>query len=942
MHKKTLLIAVLTLLFPLTVHAEVTLTNDMTAAVKLKADDFEGITTSSEYEYRWAYLDKDKKEHVLSLDDTGGEYVKGLSSVNITFKEYGNGTYILKTRADGQVKEQAQLNVKAYDIKAPYITDYEISPSEYCSEVTLTVKSVDEDMGLADKPYRLCEIRMLEKGYEYVKKGEYQSEDTFIIKKNGMYLLSARDSVGNEGYRRFSVSQIDTDDPKIEDVSITNNNGLLTVKVTASDPTEKTEELSYALSADSESPAAGWQNSNSLTTVDGKKIDTTGTYYIFCKDKVGHVVKQKLEIDAEYMLGKLPDMTKSDILSYVKFSTSSYTNENVTLSVGLPKKMKGAKYNFNNEGFKEDNTYTVSNNGTYSLKIQDEFGNIYESDPIEVHLIDRAVPEFTAKMNKDKNQLIVTLKDEDNGSYLKQVTLRGGDYIDATVIKSYDKDTYRQSIFTIDIPAIGSYTIEASDYAGNRSSATINIKEAHTGNTELNTKTITDRLSVASNGWSNTSARVTLKLLSTDGLCDEPYKWSAGGVTSEVYTTANYIDVSQNGDVTVTVKDQFGNEFKSDPIKITSIDRTAPEITTTVNKDDATLSIVATDKDSHVKKVCLEGVGIMGVETIKEYALATEKAELSYTLPYNGAYKVHVYDDAGNESIKEVTASDIILPNPLLNPNGLTSSILISTGDYTQNPVTLTVLPKNILGYTLVYKFETSAGVIPEQQPFVGNYGISNQLTLTSNGKVSVYTTDAWGTTIKSKEITVSNIDTDKPELTAEFSTSNQIKVKAKDDGSGLYRITYTVNDTPYVYKTYLTEVKSEDVSIPVYENGTYRVFVYDRAGNFSDAEVLVEDVHVNNESLTEKGISSALSVTPSAQGADSATLQFALNNKEGLARRPYSWDGGETWTDCPYKDIAKNGVYEICVKDLFGSVTKGQITVTNLKKDGDASEETD
>lgn len=107
-----------------------------------------------------------------------------------------------------------------------------------------------------------------------------------------------------------------------------------------------------------------------------------------------------------------------------------------------------------------DTTFTVKNNGTYTVRVTDtEFGLSY-SVPFEVSGIDTTAPVISGAANGKTYKNAVTIKFSDKESGIKTATLNG------SAVKTGKK-----------ISKAGSYTLKVTDKAGNTKTIKFKIKK---------------------------------------------------------------------------------------------------------------------------------------------------------------------------------------------------------------------------------------------------------------------------------------------------------------------------------------------------------------------------------------------------------------------------------------------------------------------------------
>ena len=124
--------------------------------------------------------------------------------------------------------------------------------------------------------------------------------------------------------------------------------------------------------------------------------------------------------------------------------------------------------------------------------------------------------------------------------------------------------------------------------------------------------------------------------------------------------------------------------------------------------------------------------------------------------------------------------------------------------------------------------------------------------------------------------------------------------------------------------------------SVEIKENGTYHLCVKDECGNVSDCKMIgISNIdHDGPEYTIEK---------PDTwhEGDGSITIKIAASdNGAGLSDKPYSFDGGKTWTDNPEIVVDTPESVDIKVRDAVGNETGEMLDIgySKIKDDGNGS----
>ena len=171
------------------------------------------------------------------------------------------------------------------------------------------------------------------------------------------------------------------------------------------------------------------------------------------------------------------------------------------------------------------------------------------------------------------------------------------------------------------------------------------------------------------------------------------------------------------------------------------------------------------------------------------------------------------------------------------------SALSLNTKEWTKGNVTLTVKAT-----------DSGSGLAEKAYSWDGKktWGITTTKTVSANGTYTVYVKDKLGN-IASKSIKISNIDKTAPTIgalslnTKEWTKGNvTLTVKATDSGSGLAEKAYSWDGK----KTWgITTTKT------VSANGTYTVYVKDKAGNITSKSIDIKNIDktIDNEKPVEK-----------------------------------------------------------------------------------------
>jgi len=243
---------------------------------------------------------------------------------------------------------------------------------------------------------------------------------------------------------------------------------------------------------------------------------------------------------------------------------------------------------------------------------------------------------------------------------------------------------------------------------------------------------------------------------------------------------------------------------------------------------------------------------------------------------------------------------------------------------------------------TLSASYEITGNMNVKEMPYVWNGEeptFENTYLVTDNGEYSLQLNadDNADTNAGKIVIPIRNIDITAPVITSHtlepesgwvgegvLMTVGEIQDLQPDNtpGCGLHELAYSYDNG----ETWIAET-----SHFYEESGVYTVMVRDALENVSSYEFSF--YHVDNmpptiETIeyddTPNVLSTALTVTASdiqADGSDGC----------GLHEQPYSFDGGNTWTDIPVWETDRNGIITVAVRDVLNNIAYQEVAITNI-----------
>lgn len=224
---------------------------------------------------------------------------------------------------------------------------------------------------------------------EYTINGIIQSEPQKLLKQSGRYEISVKttDNAGNYSKYDYKVI-IDRAKPIAYVMYEEQENGNIKAIIKAN---EEIQELS------------GWELSEDKTSLT-KIYNVNKNEELVIKDKAGNEQKVLVNID---------DVTNADFNIETTYSTKSYTNKDVTVTINSNRELK----NVNGWNLSEDRKTLIKvydSNTVENVKVYDIFGNSKDIR-IEVKNITNTAPTIQvmySETNQTRNDVTVTLKSD--------------------------------------------------------------------------------------------------------------------------------------------------------------------------------------------------------------------------------------------------------------------------------------------------------------------------------------------------------------------------------------------------------------------------------------------------------------------------------------------------------------------------------------------------
>ena len=382
---------------------------------------------------------------------------------------------------------------------------------------------------------------------------------------------------------------------------------------------------------------------------------------------------------------------------------------------------------------------------------------------------------------------------------------------------------------------------------------------------------------------------------------------------------------------------------------------------TTLPTNEVSLTIACRDPDGHDDELPLSiNGGAFQATPIRNYKV-TE----------NQALTVMARDANGNVRSFVVNITNIDTNGPEI------VAINQSNSNWTKDPVTISVQAIDDVKLSAkAYKYEFTPNsaissdddgqeVIDSSKVVTTDWTAAKTYRVPDSGTVRVCVRDVMSESLSgeakkvhetwSDPYYIRNIDKLAPTATVTYSVAEDKKVSAQEGVTVQVSITDTLDpvtmessglsSNPILWNANSNGRWLRDEEYTYYENGVYSLRVRDAVGNISaevpinitqitSSEPVIDDfsgTHVGKEYTTAPV---TLRVCARDQSKDKpASMDAYLNGTfdNGLPAKPYSWDGGKTWTSIATKSVYANGEYTVMVRDALGAVKESSLIITNI-----------
>ena len=530
----------------------------------------------------------------------------------------------------------------------------------------------------------------------------------------------------------------------------------------------------------------------------------------------------------------------------------------------------------------EKNKAKIEENGVYYLRHIDENGNTSSVVPIMIANIDKEKPaSFVVNVGKTTRKITVSGTTTDNvtssANLIYKYSIDGINYVGTKEFDNLRPGRYRVYVKAIDEATnerIEEKEVEIENIPG------VEHTLSTTGKTNNNVDiTFTNKgnliLQVKENGvWVNKTS---------------PYS------------------VDKNKKVIVRYTDGY-NVGSEKEIEITNIDKVAP--TVRVNKYEVGYNEIKVEAEVEDNETRKENLRIEYAVDEGSYQTSPVLNNLEVERTY--LVKVKVTDEAGNETIKEKGITTLAAPK--------VGEIRKSTERLTNNNVELIVVDKNPN-----FKLEYSINNLPFVEYTGGNIQIED------NYKVVFRYVNQNNTAGEEKEVIVSNIDKEEPEITAnkesttEYKKEVEVELKARDNNE-LKKLEYAVSISstvePSTYSIVNGKVKINNVT------GKYYIWAKaeDSVGNIRKK---VYGPYLLDNKKPE------VNLVLDGTTTNKIKLKVVASDPEaGIKGYYYSRDGGQSYSGLQesgiymYTRLKNDTEYKIRVKveDKLGNIAESEI----------------
>lgn len=843
----------------------------------------------------------------------------GEIETTVTFTIEKNGNYLLEAKDEvNDITRQEDLIVDNINKEKPEL-------SVELSETVIEVEEVMATVSVSNK-----------ENYKIYLDGVEQESRIIKITKNGSYTITVEDEYGNTADYEFEIKNINNTNIYITELLFDTSKTNKDVDVSVRLQIPENVNITSAVMSDGET---SWE----LDATDEKnyytgKISKNGEYMVEFTSDNGKTARKEFTVD---------NIFKGPIdFTYDVPEDTFITGETMEISVKPVKDIEGNLYTFKIKGEDDDDYVSfgdeigadanevigVEKNGTYLVKMQDEYGNEIEKEII--------VNNFT----DEKFDVIFNYDDKLTNQDVKVSYTISSDIAEYTykVLKNGEEIEHTDNSFIAD--SNGEYKIIVSYVIGEEERTfekSINIENINKELPEIQVDYLSDI----------TSKGVLLGIT----ILNKDRRNCIITVNGEVIDGDSYLAQS-NGAYVIEVLDEYGNKAQK-IIEIEGIVDSPLTMRPVVEN---------TDKTNQDVKVSLN----IWSENDAPYTVTIEKPNgevieqdniTEFMADSNGTYKITVTNEEGVEIYDEVVISNINKEQPKLTiefdkdtetPINTSINGIFSVTNKDKYQISV----KDSSGQFLTPSFISSNSNIEPSFANDGYYDVEGMnstviYTFSKNDTYTVEVRDEYGNSY-SEEFTIDNIVLEKPNLKVEAdleNTTKELNVNVIVDNKDTYDWVVKNSNSEEVVK-YNQDTKNFIIS----ENGKYSITVTDVAGNTAVYEFEVTNIDKEapiieskyDTALTNKDVEATYSIKDASSTETSIyyfkekpfednlsvdkviefitdknnnLIKFTEEEKDGIK------SGKFTLTD--------SGYYLILSKEKLGTHAYKLINVTNINK---------
>ncbi|MGG3309197.1 S-layer homology domain-containing protein [Paenibacillus lautus] len=393
-----------------------------------------------------------------------------------------------------------------------------------------------------------------------------------------------------------------------------------------------------------------------------------GWYTWYAKDRAGNEMVQFIEI------GNIDRVSPSLSLTS---SPTGWTAGSVQITASTVDDLSGVKltkwaagsqplaFFKNGAGTMFSDSFTVTNNGVYTVYAEDQAGNAV-IEQITIDNLDDIPPAISLTLfttEPTQTDIAITVDASDQESGIEIVKWAAGKQ--QVSYFAAEGNALQGAGFTVS--ENGLYTVYAKDKAGNEQIKTIEITNLYKSGPSL-------RLSLDNADWTISPVRIQLDV-TDNGSGITVQKWATGHHDSDYFKnegtsfTGSSFTVDSNGMYTVYIKDNAGYETVA-VIEVTRMDDEKPVISepkltpSTWTSQDVEVWISGMD-NSGVISLMKWSAGVQD-EAYFEQGRGTVFQDV-FTVDANGEYTVYAKDAAGNGNVRSLHVSNIDREEPIIH-----------------------------------------------------------------------------------------------------------------------------------------------------------------------------------------------------------------------------------------------------------------------------------